>query len=66
MEYLLKVKISALAGLLVLTLFFGFIPVRMKFFRKTSGTGKSELIICAEISLSMCPVYMESMICPEL
>ncbi|KAK3533954.1 hypothetical protein QTP70_034943 [Hemibagrus guttatus] len=38
MEYLLEVKISALFGLLVLTLFFGFIPVRMKFFRAGNGT----------------------------
>ncbi|MCJ8737520.1 hypothetical protein PDJAM_G00025020 [Pangasius djambal] len=38
MEYLLTVKISALVGLLFLTLFFGFVPVRMKFFRETSGT----------------------------
>ncbi|KAG7327366.1 hypothetical protein KOW79_008972 [Hemibagrus wyckioides] len=38
MEYLLEVKISALFGLLVLTLFFGFIPVRMKFFRAANGT----------------------------
>ncbi|KAI5101252.1 zinc transporter ZIP1, partial [Silurus meridionalis] len=38
MEYLLIVKISALVGLLVLTLFFGVVPARMKFFRETSGT----------------------------
>ncbi|KAB5558973.1 hypothetical protein PHYPO_G00023450 [Pangasianodon hypophthalmus] len=38
MEYLLTVKISALVGLLILTVFFGFVPVRMKFFRETSGT----------------------------
>ncbi|TSL68170.1 Zinc transporter ZIP1 [Bagarius yarrelli] len=38
MEYLLMVKLSALVGLLVLTLLFGFVPVRMKFFRAARGT----------------------------
>ncbi|KAF4083014.1 hypothetical protein AMELA_G00135180 [Ameiurus melas] len=45
MEYLLVVKISALVGLLALTLFFGFIPVRMKFFRVTSGTETHRIIV---------------------
>lgn len=38
MEYLLQVKIAALVGLLVLTLIFGFIPARVKWFKDT-GTG---------------------------
>lgn len=38
MEYLLEVKIGALFGLLLLTLFFGFIPARVKWFRDTNGT----------------------------
>lgn len=38
MDYILQVKIGALVGLLALTLFFGFIPARMKWFRDTSGT----------------------------
>ncbi|XP_041918556.1 zinc transporter ZIP1 [Alosa sapidissima] len=38
MDYILQVKIGALVGLLLLTLFFGFIPARMKWFRDTSGT----------------------------
>ncbi|KAK2853768.1 hypothetical protein Q5P01_006429 [Channa striata] len=38
MEYLLQVKIGALVGLLLLTLFFGFIPARVKWFRLTNGT----------------------------
>ncbi|XP_059203511.1 zinc transporter ZIP1 [Centropristis striata] len=38
MEYLLQVKIGALIGLLVLTLLFGFIPARVKWFRDTNGT----------------------------
>nr|XP_057932860.1 zinc transporter ZIP1 [Doryrhamphus excisus] len=38
MEYLLQVKICALFGLLLLTLFFGFIPARVKWFRHTDGT----------------------------
>lgn len=39
MEYLLQVKIAALVGLLFLTLVFGFIPARVKWFRDTDGTG---------------------------
>nr|XP_046248980.1 zinc transporter ZIP1 [Scatophagus argus] len=38
MEYLLQVKIGALIGLLLLTLLFGFIPARVKWFRDTNGT----------------------------
>ncbi|XP_061743293.1 zinc transporter ZIP1 [Nerophis ophidion] len=38
MEYLLQVKVGALFGLLLLTLFFGFIPARVKWFRRTDGT----------------------------
>ncbi|XP_060923847.1 zinc transporter ZIP1 [Limanda limanda] len=38
MEYLLQVKIAALVGLLLLTLFFGSIPARVKWFRRTNGT----------------------------
>ncbi|KAE8297533.1 Zinc transporter ZIP1 Solute carrier family 39 member 1 Zrt- and Irt-like protein 1 [Larimichthys crocea] len=38
MEYLLQVKIGALIGLLLLTLLFGFIPARVKWFRHTNGT----------------------------
>uniref|UniRef100_H3DR70 Solute carrier family 39 member 1 n=1 Tax=Tetraodon nigroviridis TaxID=99883 RepID=H3DR70_TETNG len=38
MEYLLQVKIAALVGLLCLTLLFGFIPARIKWFRDTNGT----------------------------
>ncbi|XP_030271436.1 zinc transporter ZIP1 [Sparus aurata] len=38
MDYLLQVKIGALFGLLFLTLFFGFIPARVKWFRDTNGT----------------------------
>ncbi|XP_034049647.1 zinc transporter ZIP1 [Thalassophryne amazonica] len=38
MEYLLQVKIGALFGLLLLTLLFGFIPARVKWFRQTNGT----------------------------
>ncbi|XP_072237034.1 zinc transporter ZIP1 [Leuresthes tenuis] len=38
MEYLLQVKIGALIGLLFLTLLFGFIPARVKWFRDTNGT----------------------------
>lgn len=39
MEYLLQVKVGSLVGLLVLTLLFGFIPARLKWFRESSGTG---------------------------
>ncbi|XP_051571492.1 zinc transporter ZIP1-like [Myxocyprinus asiaticus] len=38
MDYLLQVKVGALAGLLFLTLIFGFIPARMKWFHDSSGT----------------------------
>ncbi|KAJ4947610.1 hypothetical protein JOQ06_009644 [Pogonophryne albipinna] len=38
MDYLLQVKIGALVGLLVLTLLFGLIPARIKWFRDTHGT----------------------------
>ncbi|AWP01399.1 putative zinc transporter ZIP1-like [Scophthalmus maximus] len=38
MEYLLQVKIGALVGLLLLTLLFGSIPARVKWFRRTNGT----------------------------
>lgn len=38
MEYLLQVKIGALVGLLLLTLLFGFIPARVRWFRNTNGT----------------------------
>ncbi|XP_063328618.1 zinc transporter ZIP1 [Pelmatolapia mariae] len=38
MEYLFQVKIVALIGLLLLTLLFGFIPARIKWFRETDGT----------------------------
>ncbi|XP_076027388.1 zinc transporter ZIP1 [Genypterus blacodes] len=38
MLYLLQVKLGALVGLLCLTLFFGFIPARVKWFRDTNGT----------------------------
>ncbi|XP_044029092.1 zinc transporter ZIP1 [Siniperca chuatsi] len=38
MEYLLQVKIGALIGLLLLTLLFGFIPAKIRWFRDTNGT----------------------------
>ncbi|KAI7814421.1 zinc transporter ZIP1 [Triplophysa rosa] len=38
MEFLLQVKVGALVGLLFLTLLFGLIPARMKWFQVTSGT----------------------------
>ncbi|XP_023808866.1 zinc transporter ZIP1 [Oryzias latipes] len=38
MEYLLQVKIGALIGLLLLTLLFGFIPAKVKWFRQTNGS----------------------------
>lgn len=38
MDYLLQVKIGALFGLLLLTLLFGFIPARVKWFRDTDGS----------------------------
>lgn len=56
MDYLLQVKISALFGLLVLTLLFGFIPARLKWFRDTNGTGLYgtlwiSAMFCAPIAL---------------
>ncbi|KAM6979655.1 zinc transporter ZIP1 [Aplochiton taeniatus] len=45
MEYLLQVKIGALVGLLLLTLLFGFIPARMKWFRDTSGTETHRVVL---------------------
>ncbi|KAI1889761.1 hypothetical protein AGOR_G00166260 [Albula goreensis] len=45
MEYLLQVKVGALVGLLLLTLFFGFIPARMKWFRETSGTETHKMVL---------------------
>ncbi|XP_026234947.1 zinc transporter ZIP1 [Anabas testudineus] len=44
MEYLLQVKIGALVGLLLLTLFFGFIPARVKWFRQTNGTETHRIV----------------------
>ncbi|XP_028999916.1 zinc transporter ZIP1 [Betta splendens] len=38
MEYLLEVKVGALLGLLFLTLIFGFIPARVRWFRRTNGS----------------------------
>ncbi|KAM4747967.1 zinc transporter ZIP1-like [Rhinophrynus dorsalis] len=37
MEYLLQVKLGCLFGLLLLTLFFGLVPSRVKCFRNTAG-----------------------------
>lgn len=45
MEYLLQVKICALFGLLVLTLLFGFIPARLKWFRNPNGTERDRTIL---------------------
>ncbi|XP_010864589.2 zinc transporter ZIP1 [Esox lucius] len=45
MDYLLQVKIGALLGLLLLTLFFGFIPARMRWFRETSGTEAHQMVL---------------------
>lgn len=45
MDYLLQVKIGALVGLLLLTLLFGFIPARMKWFRDTSGTDTHHVVL---------------------
>lgn len=45
MDYLLQVKIGALVGLLLLTVFLGFIPARMKWFRETSGTETHRLVL---------------------
>lgn len=49
MDYILQVKIGALVGLLLLTLFFGFIPARMKWFRETSGTGMFNYVSLTEL-----------------
>ncbi|CAI9566017.1 unnamed protein product [Staurois parvus] len=38
MEYLLQVKLGCLFGLLLLTLFFGLVPSRIRCFRAASGT----------------------------
>ncbi|XP_072321775.1 zinc transporter ZIP1 [Eucyclogobius newberryi] len=38
MEYLLQVKLGALVGLLLLTLLFGFIPARVRWFQDTHGS----------------------------
>lgn len=45
MEYLLQVKIGALFGLLLLTLLFGFIPARVKWFRDTNGTATHRTVL---------------------
>lgn len=45
MEYLLQVKVGALVALLVLTLLFGFIPARVKWFRDTNGTGTHRTVL---------------------
>ncbi|KAM9310916.1 zinc transporter ZIP1-like [Gastrophryne carolinensis] len=38
MEYLLEVKLGCLFGLLILTLFFGLVPSRIRWFQAASGT----------------------------
>ncbi|XP_022067149.1 zinc transporter ZIP1 [Acanthochromis polyacanthus] len=45
MEYLLQVKVGALIGLLLLTLLFGFIPARVKWFRDTDGTDTHRTVL---------------------
>ncbi|XP_056134787.1 zinc transporter ZIP1 [Lampris incognitus] len=45
MEYLLQVKIGALFGLLLLTLLFGFIPARVKWFRAANGTENHGIVL---------------------
>ncbi|KAL6113467.1 zinc transporter ZIP1 [Pungitius pungitius] len=45
MDFLLQVKIGALIGLLLLTLFFGFIPARVKCFRDTHGTDNHRTVL---------------------
>lgn len=52
MDYLLQVKVGALVGVLVLTLIFGFIPARMKWFRESSGTGKWSFTFFTKVVLS--------------
>ncbi|XP_043101348.1 zinc transporter ZIP1 [Puntigrus tetrazona] len=45
MDYLLQVKVGALVGLLFLTMFFGFIPARMKWFQVSSGTATHRAVL---------------------
>ncbi|KAM9366804.1 zinc transporter ZIP1 [Symphorus nematophorus] len=45
MDYLLQVKIGALVGLLFLTLLFGFIPARVRWFRNTNGTETHRIVL---------------------
>ncbi|KAG7482319.1 zinc transporter ZIP1-like [Solea senegalensis] len=45
MDYLLQVKIGALVGLLLLTLLFGSIPARVKWFRNTNGSGTHRTVL---------------------
>lgn len=45
MEYLLQVKVGALVGLLCLTLIFGLILARMKWFHDTSGTETHKVVL---------------------
>ncbi|XP_059357986.1 zinc transporter ZIP1 [Carassius carassius] len=45
MDYLLQVKVGALVGLLVLTLIFGFIPARMRWFQASSGTESHKAVL---------------------
>ncbi|KAM6949831.1 zinc transporter ZIP1-like [Lycodopsis pacificus] len=45
MEFLLQVKVGALIGLLLLTLLFGFIPARVKWFRDTNGTDTHRTVL---------------------
>ncbi|XP_028823927.1 zinc transporter ZIP1-like isoform X2 [Denticeps clupeoides] len=45
MDFLLQVKIGALFGLLVLTLIFGSIPARLRWFRDTSGTETHRVVL---------------------
>lgn len=45
MDYLLQVKIGALVGLLLLTLLFGFIPARVRWFRDTHGSDAHRAVL---------------------
>ncbi|KAL4641888.1 zinc transporter ZIP1-like [Arapaima gigas] len=45
MEYLLQVKVGALVSLLFLTLLFGFIPARLKWFQESSGTEAHRVVL---------------------
>lgn len=45
MEYLLQVKLFALVALLLLTLLFGFIPARVKWFRDSNGTDTHRAVL---------------------